>query len=269
MKISALLAVFRIALSRAGEYRTVILLTSLIAPSLNALIQGFLWKAVYDSSGKTELGSLSEFSMIAYCICAALCYSFTGASGNVREASEDVRSGGLNKYLLRPVAHDLYTLAAAFAEKVPIAFVLCLLFTGLVFVLPEGSVQGDVVTCCIAALFMIFGFLIRFFIGLTISYIAFWLEEVWTFHVIVDISLWVLSGMLIPLSIIPKEVYSIVTLLPFQFMSYVPASILIGKLPPSELFHYVLLGLFWVLVLWGMCRFVWWRGIVRFGAYGG
>lgn len=269
MKISALLAVFRIALSKAGEYRTVILLTSLVAPSLNALIQVFLWKAVYDSSGKTELGSLTEFSMIAYCICAALCYSFTGASGNVREASDDVRSGGLNKYLLRPVAHDLYTLAAAFAEKVPIAFVLCLLFTGLVFLLPEGSIQGDVGTFSIAALCMVYGFLIRFFIGLTISYLSFWLEEVWTFHVIVDISLWFLSGMLVPLSIIPKEVYSVVSLLPFQFMSYVPANILIGKLPPSEFLNYALLGLCWVLVVWGVCRLTWWRGIVRFGAYGG
>jgi len=269
MKFSALLAVFRIGLAKAAEYRTVLLLTSFAAPALNALIQGFLWTAVYHSSGKKELGTLTEHGMVAYCICAALCYAFTGASRNVREASEDIRSGGLNKFLLRPVAHDLYTLAAALAEKVPIVFIMCLLFTGLTFLLPTGAVTTDMIPIMMAVFLMICGFLIRFFIGLSVSYLAFWLEEVWTFHVIIDISLWFLSGMLVPISILPQQVQSIVTLLPFQFMSFAPASALTGQLSPSYYMQYMVLGVMWVCILWALCRYLWWRGVVRFGAYGG
>lgn len=269
MKFHALLAVFRIGLAKAAEYRTVLLLTSFAAPALNALIQGFLWSAVYHSSGKTELGTLTEHGMVAYCICAALCYAFTGASRNVREASEDIRSGGLNKFLLRPVAHDLYTLAAAFAEKVPITFIMCLLFGILVFILPDGSVSTEISSLLMTVYCLICGFLIRFFIGLSISYIAFWLEEVWTFHVIIDISLWFLSGMLVPISILPKDVQSYITLLPFQFMSFVPASVLTGQLPHTLYMQYIILGMIWIMAMWGICRLLWWRGIVRFGAYGG
>jgi ABC-2 type transport system permease protein len=269
MNPRALLAVFRTGIAKTAEYRTVLLLTSFAAPALNAGIQGFLWSTVYHSSGRTHLGNLSESMMVAYCIIAALCYAFTGISRNVRESSEDIRSGGLNKFLLRPIAHDLYTLAVGLAEKVPIVMMMLVLWAGLTFMLPEVMHYGTIGSVATMCFFLICGFLIRFFIGLAISYCAFWLEEVWTFHVLTDISLWFLSGMLVPLSMLPAGVQEIAHYAPFQYMSYIPASVFMGNIETETMVFYAFLAVSWVIILWGLCRFLWWRGIVRFGAYGG
>jgi ABC-2 type transport system permease protein len=269
MNPRALLAVFRTGIAKTAEYRTVLLLTSFAAPALNAGIQGFLWSTVYHSSGRTYLGSLSESMMVTYCIVAALCYAFTGISRNVRESSEDIRSGGLNKFLLRPIAHDLYTLAVGLAEKVPIVMMMLVLWAGITFMLPEVMHYGTIGSVATMCFFLICGFLIRFFIGLAISYCAFWLEEVWTFHVLTDISLWFLSGMLVPLSMLPSSVQEMAIYAPFQYMSYIPASVFMGTVPEEMMIRHTIIAITWVGILWGLCRFLWWRGIVRFGAYGG
>jgi ABC-2 type transport system permease protein len=68
---------------------------------------------------------------------------------------------------------------------------------------------------------------------------------------------------------LPAGVQEIAHYAPFQYMSYIPASVFMGNIETEIMVFYAFLAVSWVIILWGLCRFLWWRGIVRFGAYGG
>jgi ABC-2 type transport system permease protein len=109
----------------------------------------------------------------------------------------------------------------------------------------------------------------NFLLGLTISYLAFWMDEVWTFHAIKDISLPLLSGMVFPLSALPEPFVTVSRYLPFQFMSFVPAGLMNGTLNTSDFPRYMLLSLVWIALLTAITSAVWFRGLKKYSAFGG
>jgi ABC-2 type transport system permease protein len=116
---------------------------------------------------------------------------------------------------------------------------------------------------------LLLGMLVNFLLGLGISYLAFWMDEVWTLHVVKDISLWFLSGQLLPLSLLPSTAAQISALLPFQHLAYTPAGIMAELIPVSALPGLLAHALLWCGLLSCAVAALWRAGIRRYGAYGG
>jgi ABC-2 type transport system permease protein len=104
---------------------------------------------------------------------------------------------------------------------------------------------------------------------MAISYLAFWFEETWTFHVIFDISMWFLSGSLVPLDLLPDWLASASSFLPFQYLSYVPAALSAGLMPLNLALMHCAICFLWCIFTWLITRIIWHAGIRSFGAYGG
>ncbi len=262
-------AVIRVGISKAMEYRTNFISNSFLWLIITVFVQVCLWQAVYASSSGHIAGS-SVSQMMLYIICASICLSLTYSGKVERAAAEEIRNGELNKYLLKPISHLLYTFASSLADRAFGFFFIVFLGTVIgISASVSGIISLSLAGCLLALLFVIFAVILRFLMSMIISYLAFWMDETWTFHVVLDISLWFLSGMMLPMSILPESVRRVSDILPFQYLAYIPAGFLSGRLSPESAFSIGGVGVLWIGILWGLTVFIWRRGVLKFGAYGG
>ncbi len=264
------MAVLRTGLSNSMEYRANFIMNNVFALVIGAMVNMYLWKAVYDSTAQTTIGNLTVWDMLAYVATASVCARITQTGRTERNAAEEIRSGDLNKYLLKPISHAMYTLVSSFSERIS-ALIFIVLLTVVVGIPLAHSADVHIsIAGVVAALPILFlAMVINSLMSVTISYFAFWFDEVWTFHVVKDISLWFLSGQLLPMSALPDTARAIAALLPFQYLAYVPAGLIIGKIPIEQAPLYLLGAVAWIGVLSSITALIWHRGLRRFGAYGG
>jgi ABC-2 type transport system permease protein len=262
-------AVFRIGAAKSMEYRTNFVSNSFLWLVITAFVQVCLWSAVYGSSNLTVAGT-SVSDMMLYVIAASVALSLTHSSKVERAAAEEIRNGDLNKYLLKPVSHLYYTFAASLADRAfGFIFIVVLSVSIGIPLTLNGTISVSIGAACISAGFVVIAVIIRFLMSMIISYLAFWMDETWTFHVVLDISLWFLSGMMLPMNILPPIFRQISETLPFQFLAYIPAGIISRRISTDFTWYFTLIGLSWIVLLYNLTIFVWKRGIVKFGAFGG
>jgi ABC-2 type transport system permease protein len=262
-------AVWRTSVSTALEYRTNFFAMG-VWMCLSALVSMSLWSAVYSSSADFSVADMSLRSVLTYIAVAMTCATLTQASRYERAASEDIRTGDLNKYLLRPISHIGYVMAASFGHKT-----IQMLFTALVVVLvgvPLAWSEGVSLSwsgALYALPILLCGMVMHGFLALALSYLAFWFDEVWTFHAMKDIALGLLAGMIVPLSALPPAAQMISSWLPFQYFVYVPAALMVGTIPADAVPLHYAKALCWTAVMFGIVAGVWRQGLKKFGAYGG
>ncbi|MFM7834526.1 MAG: ABC-2 family transporter protein, partial [Planctomycetaceae bacterium] len=77
-----------------------------------------------------------------------------------------------------------------------------------------------------------------------------------------------LSGHMIPLEYLSGWL-PFVDLLPFRFLAYTPAAILLGRIPASALTGELLLQLGWIVFLLALNRLTFSLGVRRYSSWGG
>jgi ABC-2 type transport system permease protein len=60
-----------------------------------------------------------------------------------------------------------------------------------------------------------------------------------------------------------------VQFLPFKYLAYFPAAVLLGRYETADLWRELLIELVWIGVLLLLCRIAFTRGTRRYGAFGG
>ncbi len=269
MAARAYLAILRVGVSAALMYRANFLFTAGLTLLVGIGVQSFLWTAVYSGQSSRSIAGIPFEQMLLYVVCATLSLSLTRSGRIERMVAEEIRLGELSRYLLKPVGHAGYAIAMAAAERmVTLPVVLGLAAVAMSSILPVPLAK--VAEMLLAALpLLLLGMLVNFLLGLGISYLAFWMDEVWTLHVVKDISLWFLSGQLLPLSLLPSTAAQISALLPFQHLAYTPAGIMAELIPVSALPGLLAHALLWCGLLSCAVAALWRAGIRRYGAYGG
>ena len=260
------LAAFRSGLSSLLEYRMDYFSNSFLSLLVLIGVQYFLWDSVFAGRENQLIGQYTSDSMFLYVIFAAL-YGVIIRSGRIeKNVSEEIRKGDLNKYLIKPLSHLGFSGALATADRVGVLLSTLIIIPFIpLFTQSHISWEGIAWSAVLVCMAMI----IKFFISMAISYLAFWFEETWTFHVIFDISMWFLSGSLVPLDLLPDWLARISSFLPFQYLSYVPAALSAGLMPLDQAGMHLGICFAWCICTWLITRIIWNAGIRSFGAYGG
>ena len=181
---------------------------------------------------------------------------------------ERIRTGELSGMLLRPM-HPIHSDLGFFAGwKVvvivlwlPIALVLSLLFQ------PELNPRPiDVVVCA----FAIWGaYVIRSVNYWILGMVTFWTTRVGPIFELVLTAELLLSGRLVPLSLMPDWAQSLANVLPFKWTFGFPIESLVGRLPEGDLLVGLAMQALWIAIGAIGVRVVWPFAIRRYGAVGG
>jgi ABC-2 type transport system permease protein len=240
---------------------------------LPIVTQVFLWGAIYQATGPRDtkvLGGYTYGDMVAYSLLVMVGRAFSSMPGLTTGIARDIREGTIKKFLIQPidlldylfwhrVAHKLVYYAVAL---VPFALVFWLCrdyFRGW----PDGiTIAGWLVSLALAFLI---GFLIESLMGLC----AFWFLEVSSLVFVYMLLSYFLSGHMLPLDWLPAPYGDWIRLLPFKYLAFVPAAVLLQKYDHQALAFELGLGVVWVLVLYLLNRLALSRGLRRYSAYGG
>lgn len=231
----------------------------------------FLWQAVY--AGRTGEGSLAGYTlaqMISYYLVITIVDAFTAVAEDDWQIAADIKDGNISQFLVKPIDYLGYRLSLFGAGRIvyttaaAIPVGLFIAYQWNHFVLPAGAstVGWFAVSLGLTAL-------LQFFMSYTMALLAFWVLDVSTFIFILFAIEYLASGHLFPLDILPPAVTALLYLTPFPYLMFFPVSIYLGQVEGVGLWRGLGIQAAWVLVMFGMARFVWSRGIRRYGAVGG
>ena len=260
----------RISLIERLTYRADFFVATLLRflPMLTTIL---LWQAVYAGSGQSQLSGFTFDEMIAYLLLVHISRMFSSMPGLAGGIARDIREGTLKKYLLQPIDMIAYLVSYRAAHKMAYIATTSLPY-GLFFFLcrsyfAELSITPAQFLAYLASLLL--AFLVGFFFEATIGMVGFWFLEVTSLLYIVNTLNFFVSGQMFPIDLLPHPWDFILKAMPFQYMAYFPAAILLGKIQGQQLIYGLLAELAWALAFIGLSRWLYRLGLRRYSAYGG
>lgn len=259
---------FELGMQSAMEYRADFLM-SLLSGSFAIIIQCFLWTAVYGSGGASNYYGYTYGQMMTYTIMAGIVTKLV-STGFEYEIADDIKNGGLNKFIVQPMNYFIYRISCFFGRKsLQLVFIMAL--TAVVLFIFNSFFKLDTsLTRLLLFLPPIFAALVlNFFIFLCVSTLAFWLTEIWAAFMGVNLVINILSGGIFPLEIFGSGARQVFDLLPFKYTIYYPISILNGRILPEEVLHGLLVQGVWIVLLFLFSKLLWRMGMKKYVAVGG
>lgn len=244
----------------------------------NLIVQLVFWPIYYNSGANLTYVSIDSIMIAGYSLKEMMTYSvviyiiqrtisLTSISNIIKE---DIMSGELNIYLLRPMEY-LWTKWLQSMSKQALNLVLTIIFLFVVhisfdsfFVYPESLIK-----VFITLFFVVLACILSFLLNSIIGVLAFWLLETQSLGVLYNMMVTVLSGSLFPINLIKNQFGNIIKCLPFSYMAFIPAQIYLEKIENMKIVNNILICLFWVVMLLFLLIRLWNNGIRKYSAFGG
>jgi ABC-2 type transport system permease protein len=259
---------FLMGVQKAIEYRFDFFL-SFFSTVFPIIIQVSMWTAIYKATGNGMLYGYTYVQMILYTFFVGIVGKFL-SNGFEYEMNDDIKNGGLNKFIVKPINYCFYRASCFLGERtsVSIIFMFVLLILSIVFfTLGYFKLTGIRVVFFFISLFMalILNFAIYFCVGMA----GLWMSEISRLFPAISIILSVMSGGIFPLDILGERINQIILFLPFKYMLQFPVDIITGKTFENTLILAFVIQLGWVIYFIWMANLLWKKGIKKYIAIGG
>lgn len=221
------LAFANLAIVSNLEYRLNYFVDAVLQPTLTTGIEILLWFAVFKGAQATEIGGFTQEYYLSYALWGAffarICTSWMY---EVRMIAE-IDTGTINSLLTRPMSFYEYYFSQLMGYKfiTTIVSMMVPLFAIMVFKLPTQLTRLPL-TFALEFYYLILVHSISF----VIASCAFYLNKVYSFTSAKNLALWLFTGELLPLDLMPEPFKSLVISLPFSAGVYVPVGYLTGRL---------------------------------------
>ena len=222
----------------------------------------FFWSVIGKSAnGVTGLSSVLSYFLIA-----------NGVQGLVdaeslrfsRVFTAEVKNGGLNSHLLRPLNPVLFIYFSFMGARGMIMLMTVLMMVvGWIF-LPQ--VAWWQLLLFVVSLF--FGFVISFVINLMVGCTSFWTSEASNLQNVASHFVRIFSGVMIPLSFFSPTVRNLLLLSPFPAMAYLPSIIMQTSTITREIWTLFGATIFWSVILLPLSFWFWRKGLKQYEAIG-
>jgi ABC-2 type transport system permease protein len=276
---------FSLGIRGALEYR-LNFFVSLLGTAAPVIIQTALWTCLYapgaggaggdsgsagalaGSEGSLRLFGFTYMQMLGYVVVANI-VSRLVRTGFEYDLNDDIRSGGLDRFLVKPIDYFGFRMAQFVGSKsaetvflgAVLAAALAALSAATGFAVSAAAVLGF---ACALFLAFVLNFLIFWCVGLA----GFWLTEIGFFFEALRIVIITASGGIFPLSVFGPGPEAVLKALPFRFTIQFPTDVLCGRVAGGELAAGLVLAALWSLALLALCRALWSVGVRRFVAVG-
>ena len=208
-----------------SAYRTHSMVSIFVGPVYFA-VQYYIWTAVYGAGAGGAINGMELNDMIRYFgVSAMIGYIVMDfADWNL---SMLVRTGRFLSFSLRPVNHRFFAMSQKVGHRVLgfiVEFIPCLCIFIFIFRIDMRPARPGWL-----AVSVVLAFLMNFNINYCLGLFSFWIVQSHGIRMVYALVDSVFSGMLIPLVFFPKPFQVVQLFLPFQYTSYVPASVFLGR----------------------------------------
>lgn len=262
------LKAFTISLQRSMEYRASFFI-SLLSAVFPIIMQYFLWTAIYGNSHDSSLYGFTYNQMIAYIVLSSIvaCIVNTGFEW---EIANDIKNGGLNAYIVKPIGYLPYKAACFLGGKsmqlgimIILVIIICILLnTFLGFVTQFVSVVFFFLSIILA---LVINFLMFFIMSTS----AFWLAEVWGVFAGLAVLINLFSGGLFPIDVFGERIAFVLNYLPFKYTIYFPITVLNGSISQDAILKGLSIQCVWIFILLFVSKLFWNMGTKKYVSIGG
>lgn len=228
--------------------------TGIVTYFIYVSVYYFIWKAIYEQSASIEGFDFSH--LLTYVAVGWIIRSFY--YNNIdQQIAIQVMEGKLAMDLIKPVNTQMMYVAQALGESVfrlamltlPTAVVLALVFP---LRRPAGLLNF---AAFLVSVF--FSFFIVAGINFSLGTFAIRLKSILGLLRAKYFLLELFSGLLIPISFFPGVFQKALAILPFQYISYIPVLIYLGKIQGAEIVRALAIQVFWVAALLAIGDVLW------------
>jgi len=258
---------FGVGLRNSFAYRINFAFSFLAALS-PVVIQTALWTNLYKPGSADLLFGFNYVQMIAYTVIANL-VSRLVRTGFEYEMNTDIRTGGLDRFLVKPIGYFGFRMSVFLGAKAAQTVLTGMVLAAAVAVMTAFlgfPLHGAAVATFAGSILV--ALMLNFLIFWCVGCVGFWLTEIGFLFEAVRIIIITASGGIFPLSVFGDLGERILDALPFRFTIQFPTEILCGRIPVHEAASGFALAGAWIAALALLDRFLWNRGVRRFAAVG-
>lgn len=228
------------------------LFLKLVYLPVQMLMYIFLWKALLQYSG-AEL----SYMICYYLFVILLGYAFPFVH-IATDIQKDVQQGTLANFLVRPVQYVVPAISRFVAWMVCYSVILipAFLFT---IIYREILLQNFL----LFLIYLILGIGVEFLIWYNLGLLALKLERIRGVLITFRAFKSLVSGALIPISLFPQTLRTVIEFLPMKLYIYTPVNALLGGEAREEPVRNMILALAWILVLTAAAALQWNSGLKR------
>ncbi len=260
--------VFLLGLKKSYRYK-VNFYVGLISFFFPLLIQYYLWTGLFKASGSSTVFGYTLYQMLFYAVAACLVTKVV-SPGFAFAINEDIKNGGLAKFLVRPVSYYGYSMANYLGEKTGVVLCSSLLFVALCGVWSFGKLVPITMVQLLLFFFAVAGAIVlNFMIYYGISGLGFWMTDASGAVYITILMGKIISGGIFPLDIFGTGIQRALAMLPFPYTGYFPISILCYNPTAEEIAEGFVIQAVWIVVCFVLMKLVWSRGLKKYTAVGG
>jgi len=261
----AFFAQFRIFIQQQAVHREFWLQT-VIEVILPVSIPLLVWLAVIKSGG--DVGGFSDFEIGKYYLLTIIIATLAH-TGVHNDLSTFVHQGTLSQWLLRPIVFGSTITALVFSRITFLLFPASLaLVLGLLLNFSTSDEFFNVNVLLTAFMVIPLGITVACFMNVLIGLIAFWFIEIEGIYAGTILILGFFSGMVVPVSLLPKALQGFGAFLPYHYVYAAPIGAISS--PTSGIIFQTILGqLAWISILAFALALTWKKGLRRFDAVGG
>ncbi|MBI3385207.1 ABC-2 family transporter protein [Candidatus Gottesmanbacteria bacterium] len=233
---------------------------------LRLLIIYFLWQAVFGV--RQELFGYSREQMLTYVLFTPLITSIITGSRSM-DIGNEINQGDLSNYLLRPTSYFRYWWTKDLADKalniIFSIFELIILF--LVF-RPPIFWQPDLFRWLLFLLAIAISTFLYFYLNVILAFVAFWTPDYWGPRFLIFMVQEFLTGGIFPLDILPKNIFNVILLTPFPYLTFFPLAIYLGKSEGIYQWGGLLISSIWAIIFFRVMILIWRKGLKTYTADG-
>ena len=260
------LSVLRTNWVQALEYRANALV-GVIAIISGLFIEYQIWQLIFEAKGYTTVKNFEFNELIVFIFLSIIIGQLKSSWHSSGEMIRAIRTGEINKYLIRPVSYFWYHFMMFIGFNSLYYIVYFFILLAFTFIFP-GMI--------FSTLYSLLYFIIALFLSIYLSYciyfimvcFAFWFGEVRSLVVSYNLAMLVLSGQYIPIRLFPENILHIINWTPIRYLVDFPVSIATGVLPQEEWLNGLLMAIAWSLLLSLLCSIIYKLGIRDYEAYG-
>ena len=230
-------------------------------------IEFLIWKQVFQTQNISEIRGFTFKGLMVYIFLCMIVGQLKSSWATSIEMIEAIRTGELNKYLIRPISFFAYHFMMFIGHNSLFYIVYASLLIIFPFIMP-GWVFPTIIH--------VVGFIVALLISVYLSYsiyfcmvcFAFWFGEVRSLVIAYNIGNIVMSGQLIPLKLFPEPALHIINKTPLQFLVDFPVSIATAQLPVQAWVPKMVVALGWCVIMTFTGRVIYKSGVKVYGGFG-